>query len=164
MCRNSPTGPDADWARQEGHLGLHIPPSVCECHSATHTDAAPTSCSLLPHSNKTTVKLGHYTRCTEAATTTHHPPPTTGLTCDPGALVGMPVRLLAHCVGGCRRRVHVLDVQRVLLQVLFDHIQVHLGTGGGSRSAPGAPICTQPGHVRHLTHTEAGNLKSGGPV
>lgn len=53
----------------------------------------------------------------------------------------------------CVRR---LDLQRVLLQVLLDDLQVHLGAGGGSRSAPGPPISAQPdiGHVSHLTDRE----------
>lgn len=80
------------------------------------------------------------------------------LTCDPGGLVRVCMCLLPHGVWRWRRRVHGLDLQRVLLQVLLDDLQIHLGAGGGGRSAPGRPLSAQPdlGHVGHLTETEQG--------
>lgn len=86
----------------------------------------------------------------------HNQLPAIGLTCNPGALVGMPgMYLLANRVGGHGLRVHGLNLQRVLLQVFFNDIQVYFGTGGGCRLAPGPSICTHVGQIRHLNHMEA---------
>ena len=80
------------------------------------------------------------------------------LTCDPGGLVRVYMCLLPHGVWRWRRRVCGLDFQRVLLQILLDDLQIHLGTGGGGHSAPGPPLPAQPnlGHISHLTETEQG--------
>lgn len=64
------------------------------------------------------------------------------LTYDPGALVGVCVRVLPHDGWRWWRRVCRLDLQWVLLQVLLDDLQVHLGAGGGSHSAPGPSSAT----------------------
>lgn len=78
-----------------------------------------------------------------------------GLTCDPGALVGM-CQLPHVC---WRRRGHVcrLDLQRVLLQVFFNDVQVHVKTRRGRRAAPGPPVRVQPdlGDISHLTDTQS---------
>lgn len=81
------------------------------------------------------------------------PPTTIGLTCDPGAVVGIPMCMLANCVRGCWRRARGLDLQRVFLQVFFDNIKFHLSRGGDCRSAPGPSICTQL--IHHLIYMEA---------
>lgn len=77
-----------------------------------------------------------------------------GLTCDPGALVGM--CQLPHVCRRWQRQLCRLDLQRVLLQVFLDDIQVHVGTRRGRRAGPGPPVRVQPdlSHIRHLTDTE----------
>lgn len=109
-------------------------------------DAGPTSCSL---------QDTHQTRCMSGHL--HHAVRSfpAGLTCDPGALVGM-CQLPHVC---WRRRGHVcrLDLQRVLLQVFLDDVQVHVRTRRGRRAAPGPPVRVQPdlGDVSHLTDTQS---------
>lgn len=50
-----------------------------------------------------------------------------------------------------------LDLQRVLLQVFLDDVQVHVRTRRGRRAAPGPPVRVHPdlGDVSHLTDTQS---------
>lgn len=66
------------------------------------------------------------------------------------------MRQLARVCRRRRRQLCRLHLQRVLLQVFLDDIQVHVGAGQGRRAAPGPSVQVQPdlSHVSHLTDTE----------
>lgn len=82
------------------------------------------------------------------------------LTYDLGTLTGMCVCWMPHSGGRGCRCVRRLDFQWMLLQVLFDDLQIHLRAGRRRHSTPGPPS-TQPDLINecYLTNTERGDFQ-----
>lgn len=69
----------------------------------------------------------------------------------PGVPVGVNVCLVTHVSShGCWRCVSGLDLERMLLQVLLDDLEVDLSAGRGGQPTPGTPTSTQL-HLRHVS-------------